>query len=82
MKHYYHRFTVEGTGPFPHDMLRYDACWPSTSEDASTITFEEDGMRRRIRLTTIGHKDRVPTINRWLSFGWNVIHSEKGTEVG
>ena len=80
MKLYYHRFTVEGSGHFPHDMLRYDGCWPSTGEDVVSMDFEEDGMRRRVTLTTIGHKDRTATVDRWRSFGWNVIHNGKGTE--
>jgi hypothetical protein len=28
-------FTVQGTGPFPIDMLRYDRCWPA--EEQSTL---------------------------------------------
>ena len=28
-------FTVEGTGMFPVDMLRYDNCWPRTEQDDS-----------------------------------------------
>jgi len=81
MKLYYHRFTVEGSGHFPHDMLRYDGCWPSTSEDVVAMDFEEDGMRRRVTLTTIGHKDRTATVARWKSFGWDVIKHTKEWEV-
>ena len=81
MKLYYHRFTVEGSGHFPHDMLRYDGCWPSTSEDVVAMDFEEDGMRRRVTLTTIGHKDRVATVERWRSFGWAVVKHTKEWEV-
>jgi len=83
MKLYYHRFTVEGTGHFPHDMLRYDGCWPSTSEDASKISFyihlePDKEAKRKIQLTSVGHKDWKPTLGRWQSFGWQVI--EYGNE--
>jgi len=30
-------YTVEGTGTFPTDMLRYDHCWPSSSECAAEV---------------------------------------------
>lgn len=80
-KLYYHRFVVEGVGYFPLDMLRYDGCWPGTSEDVDAISYIEDGMKRRVQLTTIGHKDWKPTLGRWQSFGWEVLESVKGTEV-
>jgi len=85
-KQYVHYFTVGGAYYFPMDMLRYDSCWPSTSEDASQLQFHPQRnsdveTKRKIRLVTIGHKERRPTLDRWKSFGWEVIHYEKGTEV-
>lgn len=61
-------FTVEGSGSFPIDMLRHDACWPATSKDAFCL---EDGSSRRIVLRT--DWAHAPTIGRWNSFGWRVF---------
>jgi len=77
---YLHFFTVEGTNVFPVDMLRYDSCWPVTSEDAvqigSAIRRDHFGTnpRRSIRLMTENHE---PTTKRWASFGWTVTNYEK-----
>ncbi len=30
-------FTVEGSGMFPYDMLRYDQCWPSSEQDSPRL---------------------------------------------
>jgi len=72
-------FTVSGKVPFPLDMLRYDACWPVTGEDAAEM---EDSIhrrrdpksglmiRRRIKLTT--SNESAPTVGRWESFLWEV----------
>jgi hypothetical protein len=57
-------YTVVGTGPFPEDMLRYDACWPKDGSLGNGRWNE----RREVRLTGI----KEPTIGRWLSFGWAV----------
>lgn len=82
MKLYYHRFTVEGSDHFPHDMLRYDTCWPSCSGDVDTMDFTEDGMNRLVTLTSVGHKDWKPTLRRWESFGWKVLeYGNYKTEV-
>lgn len=72
-------FTVEGTGPFPFDMLRYDVCWPLRQEDTAAMERlfrpSSKGGRPvrgpvRITLATNGHP---PTVARWKSFGWKVI---------
>ena len=66
-------FTVEGFSEFPWDMLRYDSCWPYTTEDAATINRrldrDQNVQRRRIVLQGI-HR---PTAERWKSFNWRVI---------
>ena len=67
-----YQFQVKGSGYFPVDMLRYDTCWPSTSDDAAnlTINHRDDLMLvRQIELNGI----RIPTVDRWLSFGWKVL---------
>lgn len=67
-------FTVRGRGTFPFDMLRYDTCHPATAEDA--IKLGEKDLRV-VRLTMQTRtKIRVPTEDRWTSFGWTV------TEIG
>ena len=77
-------FEVEGTVDFPLDMLRYDACWPARGEDAGTIarTFDREcrlsarrddaPFRVRLRRSAPG-KECEPTVERWRSFGWDVI---------
>jgi hypothetical protein len=75
-----YEFTVHGTGTFPHDMLRYDQCWPKYEGDAGYFEYrrmnrfdEITGERipdpvRSIRLVGL----REPTERRWESFGWRV----------
>ena len=68
-------FTVEGRGPFPLDMLRYDCCWPRTGNDVSLVSNSVivRGIEgRRIALVST----RKPTLDRWTSFGWNVLDCE------
>jgi hypothetical protein len=58
-------YTVEGTGPFPFDMLRYDGCYPVRGVDVMNLT--ERG-HRIVQLRGV----RKPTIDRWASFSWYV----------
>ena len=67
-------YVVTGTGQFPYDMLRYDAAWPVSSQDAFNIGVgfhdpqEAYRGRRSIKLRSY----RQPTIDRWSSFTWSV----------
>lgn len=61
------KFTVEGSRNFPLDMLRYDACYPATSEDAIKLA----AMEAR-KITLISTMIAEPTAGRWNSFGWQV----------
>lgn len=64
----YREFTVKGNGMFPIDMLRYDNCWPATSEDAAKLA------GRGPREVTLGTRNRTaPTVGRWPSFMWRVV---------
>lgn len=54
-------YEVEGSGPFPHDMLRYDEAW---------LRRDEPGTGRR-RVGVVGI--HPPTVARWASFGWRVV---------
>lgn len=64
-------FTVEGTGEFPFDMLRYDCCWPKSEAHDSHLLSGETRDRRRIVLLT--DNPHAPTVGRWESFTWRVI---------
>lgn len=66
-------FTVEGSGSFPFDMLRYDQCWPkSESPDSATLeSMTRRGVRGPFRVTLVSLN--APTQGRWESFGWLVI---------
>jgi len=61
------RFTVEGRGKFPWDMLRYDLACPREGGDAYRMEGDE---QREVELLTC--TTRGPTIERWRSFGWVV----------
>ena len=68
-------FTVEGNGQFPYDMLRYDACWPTSARDADNMHGNDGdyGRLRRISLTSARDPWMAPTSGRWKSFGWRVV---------
>ena len=61
-------FTVEGRSHFPVDMLRYDSCWPASTDDALNML---ETNQRKVRLVS-GEK---PTPARWESFGWFVTNT-------
>lgn len=70
-------FTVRGSGRFPFDMLRYDGCYPETGMDVTSMTSEDRevfgrSQERNVRLRS----DREPTVDRWTSFGWQVVNCE------
>ena len=65
-------FTVEGTAPFPIDMLRYDSAFPATESDSALIDRHQyDGSKVQVKLQSYGFG--VPTIGRWESFLWKII---------
>ncbi len=72
-------FTVEGSGEFPLDMLRYDKCWPMRCIDVDKIEQPLGGWStRRVRLVThVRTGQSWPTIDRWRSFGWRVIETDR-----
>lgn len=75
-------FTVRGCGTFPFDMLRYDSCWPRTSDDAINLAFEHPQDLAHYRTTPreiqlikrCELKSSGPCVDRWASFGWRVTH--------
>lgn len=81
-KMYLKVFTVEGTGCFPVDMLRFDSCVPCTEGDAMQIqrTFQENRGKfdepRRVRLRKYSVlANSQPAWARWDSFGWREVAS-------
>lgn len=70
-------WTVSGTLMFPIDMLRYDACYPVSQEDAANL---EEALRPvRLRANPLGRitvklRSQIggPTPERWASFSWYV----------
>ena len=76
------RFTVEGSGAFPFDMLRYDHAWPeSEASDSyqlglSPMMNGDDYFKLR-RVTLLTDSPSAPTPGRWKSFNWHVIEVQK-----
>jgi hypothetical protein len=70
------RFTVQGKGPFPGDMLRHDRCYPADTNSALAMINDMADRPRPIRQVTLaaqaGRKLWLPTFERWRSFGWMV----------
>ena len=71
------KFTVQGRMVFPVDMLRYDACWPYTTEDAIEIACSLDRVDPpEVRtVTLITSMNRIAK-GRWESFGWKVLNEK------
>jgi hypothetical protein len=63
---HFYRYVVEGRGPFPVDMLRYDCAWPYSQE--SVNYFDADG-KRMVEVASY----REPNAERWSSFGWRIV---------
>lgn len=65
-------FTVRGSGEFPYDMLRYDACWPySEGHDSPHLSSPNGHGPRTVVLQT--QNPHAPTVRRWESFTWKVL---------
>lgn len=62
------RFTVEGTGTFPFDMLRQDQCWPADERESELLAGIDP---RQIRLEK--SDDAAPNVARWATCGWRVV---------
>jgi hypothetical protein len=75
-------FTVEGSGEFPTDMLRYDVCEFASPEDEAVAGKGYDDpafepRRRRVQvLSSSLNLHSKPTRGRWASFGWHVVSVE------
>jgi len=69
-----YRITVEGSGVFPIDMLRYDQCWPRTEQDAAKASIDWAGEMRQVDLLSDHHRQ---TPDRWASFTWKIVKVEE-----
>lgn len=68
-------FTVCGSGDFPVDMLRYDACWPYNGEDSAAIQPIAYAGKKELRSVVLEtNNPNAPTIARWNSFTWYAVH--------
>jgi hypothetical protein len=65
-------FTVSGTGAFPTDMLRYDACYPTDETNILIAPYRENSEYYREKRSVNLRASYPPTIDRWKSFGWSV----------
>ena len=67
---------VTGTGDVPMDMLRYDAAWPASQEDARKMVLARYGTEEERAEWFTTPRDVFlfchgkPTPERWASFGW------------
>ena len=69
-----YEYSVAGYGAFPLDMLRYDACYPATSEDAVEIGGSMySRASQRLRTVRVRSVVKPATAERWQSFGWKVV---------
>lgn len=73
------RFTVEGRGEFPFDMLRYASAWPASSIDAAAIRREHETRQVTLETDRAGPKFApVPysVCDRFKSFGWRMVTAD------
>jgi len=66
------RYRVQGSLPFPIDMLRYDAAWPASETDSNIITSTHQYENKGLVQVEVRSR-RPPTPGRWESFGWLVL---------
>ena len=64
-------YTVEGSGTFPIDMLRYDRATPATESDSSLIESTFLPRNRANHVVRVQANEPL-TVARWESFGWKV----------
>jgi len=86
MPNYLHKFEVlpsAAWAEFPIDMLRYDAVSPATEEDSYRIDRSLRGESwdgTPIAVEGYHERDWRPTVDRWRSFGWDVVHDSHVSE--
>lgn len=77
-------YTVEGSGFFPFDMLRYDGSYPDGPESVAALgalDAQTSASTRSVSLAHVGEGRRwLPTFGRWRSFGW-VVTTVRGIDT-
>lgn len=73
-------YTVEGRTPFPWDMLRYDASYPTDKGVSGLMELYPGGpLRDRgrpiVKVQLVCERGPI-TPERWASFGWFVSEQE------
>ena len=66
------KFTVQGSGEFPFDMLRFDRCFPTSPAASLAMGYFPDGRGRTMREVELCTDECSITPARWESFGWRV----------
>lgn len=83
MTMYAFSYKVRGRGPFPLDMLRYDASFPRNESEIYDMAKTGYDEVRTITLTTYRpRKFWMPTYGRWESFGWTAGALSEPDKVG
>jgi hypothetical protein len=77
-KQYRYRYIVQGTGPFPVDMLRYDQAWPAREGEVEATQARGSALERH-EVHVMGLA--LPTPARWESFGWRILNGSTEREV-
>lgn len=74
-----YKYTVEGFGVFPFDMLRYDESYPAQQQDSLGLDSGFNRKRRQVTLyhTTTDSRLWTPNAERWQSFMWKVVDAEE-----
>ncbi len=71
------RYKVQGSGPFPIDMLRFDVSAPDQSTDSDAIFHSITNLGTdgdiTVTLTRYAETGWKPWADRWESFGWRVV---------
>jgi hypothetical protein len=64
---------VVGSGPFPFDMLRYDACFPGDESNSRELGHGHYNHNRVVVVAKYTQQPGNWTPDRWKSFGWTLI---------
>ncbi len=72
-------YMVEGRGPFPSDMFRYDVGEPADDANAALIEANKRNYRDTYVIRVLA---KHCTVDRWESFGWKVVGKPLTVAVG
>jgi len=66
-----YKYSVQGRGDFPFDMLRYDRVYPLTEPVPSQHVSPRREAWTAVRSVEVEGEGCTP--DRWASFGWSVV---------